>query len=156
MFELSQPYVCSWLIKGQLLITALSKLMNTRFGAGCFEEKARSINPSVAAQDPVTARQLSRSNARLLSRQGGSVSLTTQGSPRDLLSFFFLRFFLRDGKGGKKRGREKSMCGCLSHGSHWGPRLQPWNVPRLGIEPVTLRFAAHAQSTELHHLLGIF
>ena len=42
------------------------------------------------------------------------------------------------------------MCGCLSHGPYWGPGQQPRHVPWLGIEPATLWFAAHAQSTELH------
>ena len=38
--------------------------------------------------------------------------------------FFFLRFDLfifREGKGGRKRGRETSMCGCLLHAPYWGP-----------------------------------
>ena len=30
---------------------------------------------------------------------------------------------------GRKRGRETSMCGCLSHTSHQGPGLQPRHVP---------------------------
>ena len=42
------------------------------------------------------------------------------------------------------------MCGCLSHGPHWGPGLQPRHVPWLGIKQVTLWFTAHAQPTELH------
>ena len=37
------------------------------------------------------------------------------------------------------------MCGCLSHGPHWGPGPQPRHVPGLGIELVTLWFAAHTQ-----------
>ena len=53
------------------------------------------------------------------------------------------------GKGGRKKGREISMCGCFSPGSHWGPALQPRHVPRLGIKPVTLCFTGRAQSTEL-------
>ena len=45
--------------------------------------------------------------------------------------FFFLRFLFifREGKGGRKRGRETSMCGCLSHAPYWGPGLQPRHVP---------------------------
>ena len=42
------------------------------------------------------------------------------------------------------------MCGCLSRGPHWGPGPQPRHVTWLGIEPLTLWFADHAQSTELH------
>ena len=41
------------------------------------------------------------------------------------------------------------MRGCLLRGLHWGPGLQPRHVPWLGIEPATLWFSAHAQSTEL-------
>ena len=70
-----------------------------------------------------------------------------------LVWIFLKRFYLfifREGKGGKKRGRETSMCGCLSRGPHWGPEPQPRHVLWLGLEPVTLWFAAHAQSTEPH------
>ena len=49
-------------------------------------------------------------------------------------------YFQREGKGGRKRGRETSMCGCLSHAPHWGSGWQPGHVPWLGIEPATLRF----------------
>ena len=52
----------------------------------------------------------------------------------------FLKLFLA-GKGGRKRGRETSMCGCLSHGPPWGPGPQPRHAPWLGIEPATLWFA---------------
>ena len=41
------------------------------------------------------------------------------------------------------------MCGCLLHILYWAPGLQPRHVPRLGIEPATLWFTAHAQSTEV-------
>ena len=46
-------------------------------------------------------------------------------------------YFQREGKGRRKRGRETSMCGCVSHAPSWGPGMQPRHVPRLGIEPVT-------------------
>ena len=58
-------------------------------------------------------------------------------------SFFknlFIYLFLERGEG-RERGRETSMCGCLSHTFHWGPGPQPRHVPWLGIEPVTLWFA---------------
>ena len=42
------------------------------------------------------------------------------------------------------------MCGCLSSGPHWGPGPQPRHVPWPGMEPMTLRFTACTQSTELH------
>ena len=41
------------------------------------------------------------------------------------------------------------MCGCLSHGPHWGPGPQPRHLPWLGIKPETLWFTARTQSTEL-------
>ena len=62
---------------------------------------------------------------------------------------FFKRFYLfifRERKGGRKRGRETSMCGCLSCTPHWGPGSQPKHVPQLA----TLWFTAGSQSTELH------
>ena len=63
------------------------------------------------------------------------------------LSFLktFYLFIFREGKGGRKKGREISMCVCLSHGPHWGTGPQPRHVPPLGIE------AARAQSTGLRH-----
>ena len=56
---------------------------------------------------------------------------------------FFLRFYLfifREGKGGRKRGRETSLCGCLLHTPYWGLGPQPRHVPWLGIESATLCF----------------
>ena len=45
-------------------------------------------------------------------------------------SFFrdFIYLFLDRGKG-KEKGRETSMCGCLSRAPYWGPGLQPRHVP---------------------------
>ena len=61
------------------------------------------------------------------------------------LLFYFVKilfiYFYREGKGRRKRGRETSMCGCLSCAPYWGPGTQPRHVPWLGIEPVTLWFA---------------
>ena len=50
-------------------------------------------------------------------------------------------YFYTEGKGGRKRGRETSMCGCLSHTRYWRPAPQPSHVPWQGIESVTLWFA---------------
>ena len=44
------------------------------------------------------------------------------------------------GREGRKRERETSMCGCLSHVPYWGLGLKPRHVPWLGIQPVTLWF----------------
>ena len=52
----------------------------------------------------------------------------------------FIIYFLV-GKGGRKRGRETSMCGCLSHAPYRGPGPQPRHVPWLGIELTTLWLA---------------
>ena len=52
----------------------------------------------------------------------------------------FIYLSLEEGKGGRKRGRETSVCGCFSHTPYWGPGLQPRHVPWLGIQPVTLWF----------------
>ena len=52
----------------------------------------------------------------------------------------FVYFILERG-GERKRGRETSMCDCLSHAPYGGLDLQPKHVPWLGIEPVTPWFA---------------
>ena len=54
----------------------------------------------------------------------------------------FIYIFLERGEGRRKRGRETSMCGCLSHVPHWGPGWQPRHLPWLGIEPVALWFTS--------------
>ena len=45
--------------------------------------------------------------------------------------------FREGGKGGRKSGRETSMCGCLSRAPYWGPGPQPRHVPWLGFELIT-------------------
>ena len=60
-----------------------------------------------------------------------------QGIPRKVLSddrnflkrFIYLLTFRTEGKGGRKRRRETSMCGCLSRAPNWGPGSQPRHVP---------------------------
>ena len=60
------------------------------------------------------------------------------------LSIYLLKilftYFEREGKGGRKRGRETETCGCLSHTPHQEPGLQPRHVPWLAIKPATLWF----------------
>ena len=58
------------------------------------------------------------------------------------LSLFkdFVYLFLERGEG-REKGRETSMCGCLSCAPTWGPGPQPRHVPWLGIKPATLCFA---------------
>ena len=68
---------------------------------------------------------------------------------------FFLKisfiYFFSEGKGGRKRGRETSMCkrniGRLSHSPNWGPGPKPRHVSgnrtsdplvcRLGLNPLS-------------------
>ena len=59
----------------------------------------------------------------------------------DIIGFFFkvcqffkkdFILFFREGKGKRKRGRETSICGCLSHIPHWGPGLKSRHVPQTG------------------------
>ena len=60
----------------------------------------------------------------------------------EILGFVGLKgFFFRKWKGGRKREKKTSLCGCVSHTPHKGPGLQPRHVPRMGIELVTLWFA---------------
>ena len=62
----------------------------------------------------------------------------------------FIYLFLERGEGrAKERERIISVWLPLTW-PHWGPGPQARHVPWLGIEPVTLCFAAHSQSTELH------
>ena len=58
------------------------------------------------------------------------------------LALFYKDFiyFWREEKGGRKRGRETSVCSCLSCTPYWRPGLQPKYVPWLGIELATLWF----------------
>ena len=63
------------------------------------------------------------------------------GFPFIFLRFYFYLLFFREGKGGRKRGRETSTCVCLSRAPYWGPGPQPRHVPWLGIELMTLWFA---------------
>ena len=46
-----------------------------------------------------------------------------------LFTFFYLEdLFFREGKGGRKRGRETAS-GCLSHAPNWGTDPKPRHVP---------------------------
>ena len=69
---------------------------------------------------------------------------------RTQLFLILFIYFQREGKEQRKRGRETSVCGCLSCGLHWGPGLQLRHVPWLGIKPAIPWFTACAQSTELY------
>ena len=60
---------------------------------------------------------------------------------------FFKRFYLfilRDGKGGRKRGRDTLMCGCLSHTPYQGPGPQPRHVSWQRIKLVTQIGSQHS------------
>ena len=68
---------------------------------------------------------------------------STQSLNWEWLFFFKVLFIFREEKGGRKRERQTSMCGCLSCAPIWGPGQQPRHVPWLGIEPVILWFTDH-------------
>ena len=58
------------------------------------------------------------------------------------LGFFLKQFYLlifREGKGGRKRWRETSMCGCLLFPTG-DPACSPGMCLRLGIKPATIWF----------------
>ena len=56
----------------------------------------------------------------------------------------FIYLFLE--RGGGRKGRETSMCGCLSHAPHKGPGQQSRHVPQQGIEPAILWFAGQCST----------
>ena len=78
-------------------------------------------------------------NFLLLPQPGGTV-FNRRG--KAFFLFFFNLPLCSERKAGRKRGRETSMCGCLSHAPNWGSDLHatPGMCPRLGIEPATLWF----------------
>ena len=69
-----------------------------------------------------------------------NISLVKSALYVNICSFLKKILFFLEGKGVRQRGKETSVCGCLSNTPHWGPGLQPRHVPWLGIEPVTLWF----------------
>ena len=77
-----------------------------------------------------------------------------QSFERVLEETFLKRFylFILERKGGRKRGREKSMCGCLSHAPYWGPDLDcnPGMCPDWELNQQPFGSQAGAQSTEPH------
>ena len=81
--------------------------------------------------------------------QNTSPYLRTVGSMRQTQSTWFFLLFLKrlfiylfsESRGGRKRGIETTMFGCLSCAPYWGPGPKPRHVSWLGIEPVTLWFA---------------
>ena len=71
----------------------------------------------------------------------------------------FIYLFLERGERGRKRWRETSLCGYLSHAPYWGPWPQPRHVPWLGIESVTLWFAGRhsinwATPARIYHIIS--
>ena len=68
--------------------------------------------------------------------------------PQQCILSFFKRFYLFIFR---KRGREISMCGCLSRGPYWGPVPQPRHVPWLGIKPVTRFWFTQPMLSPLSH-----
>ena len=83
----------------------------------------------------------------LVTTNGNELWNRSQREARDhpVLWSHFINFknfiYFRERKGGRKRGRETSMWGCLSRAPYWESGLQPRHVPWLGIELVTLWFS---------------
>ena len=77
----------------------------------------------------------------LLIERGNIMYLPMPPSWLDISFLFLIRYlqheffkkdfiyFLAEGKGGRKRGSETSVCGCLSLAPNWGPSPQPSPVP---------------------------
>ena len=64
------------------------------------------------------------------------------------LSFFYKDFIYREEKGGRKRGRETSMCGCLSCALYQTgpqPKHVPWTGNQMG-DPLICRLALNPLS----------
>ena len=59
-------------------------------------------------------------------------------------------FIFREGKGGRKGGRETSVCGCLSCTPHWGPPCNPGTCCDWELNQQPFGSQAGAQSTEPH------
>ena len=54
--------------------------------------------------------------------------------------FFKKKILFISREGGRKKGKETSVCGCLLCAPYWGPGPQPRHVPWLVIEPVIFWF----------------
>ena len=63
----------------------------------------------------------------------------------------FYLFIFREGKGGRKRGRGTSRCGCLSHTPNWQCGPHPGMCPDWESNCRPFGSQASAQSTEPHH-----
>ena len=73
------------------------------------------------------------------------IMLTISLTQLDFFKRFYLFTFRQRGSGGEK-GRETSICGCLSHASKWEPGPKPRHGPWLGIELVTFWFAGRCST----------
>ena len=61
-----------------------------------------------------------------------------------------LIYFYTEGKGRRNRGRETSICSCLSHTPYWRPGPQPRHVPWLELNWRAFGLQACTQSTDPH------
>ena len=77
----------------------------------------------LAQRNKVTYSRNSRATVLL------AFDLSAMHSDLSHIFFFKILFIFRDRRGGRKRGRETSMCGCLLHASYWGPALKPRHMP---------------------------
>ena len=68
-------------------------------------------------------------------------SITLMSNLRNMATHSVIAIYLfTKGKGGRKRRRETSMCGCISRALYWGPGPQPRHVLWLGIKQATFWF----------------
>ena len=71
-----------------------------------------------------------------------------------LFFFFFLKilfiYFQKERKGGRKRGRETSMCGCLLSASYWGLACNPGMCANWESNQQPFGLQAGTQSAEWH------
>ena len=62
----------------------------------------------------------------------------------------FIYLFFREGQGRRKRGKETSMCGCLSSAPYWDLACNPGMCPDWELNQQPFGSQACAQSTEPH------
>ena len=68
------------------------------------------------------------------------------GANQVFLLLLFRYYLFSDRGEGRKRGRETSVCGCLSCAPYWGPGPQPRHVPPLGMGPAMTTWFAGGHS----------
>ena len=140
--ELDRWRFISWLCHLLTVQFQVSYLL-VKWGQHCiFHRAVTGEEWGVCVRHRVPGKQVCRSSWPLSGSSVGRPALGLTGPSSGKLLFLkrFYLFIFRERKGGRKRGRETSVCGCLLCTSYWGPGPQPRHVPWVGIEPVTLWF----------------